>query len=75
MLGTNFSMLNRKLCHLQNWNEKQKQSPDGHTIVSAAADETLRFWKILGTNENKLKPGRGKIVEAATFGMKRMSIR
>ena len=23
------------------------QSPDGSTIVSAAADETLRFWKIL----------------------------
>ena len=26
------------------------QSPDGTTIVSAAADETLRFWKILGTD-------------------------
>ena len=24
------------------------QSPDGTTVVSAAADETLRFWKILG---------------------------
>ena len=22
------------------------QSPDGYTVVSAAADETLRFWKI-----------------------------
>jgi cell division cycle protein 20 (cofactor of APC complex) len=21
------------------------QSPDGNTVVSAAADETLRFWK------------------------------
>ena len=24
------------------------QSPDGTTVVSAAADETLRFWRILG---------------------------
>lgn len=24
------------------------QSPDGHTVVSAAADETLRFWRIFG---------------------------
>ena len=23
------------------------QSPDGQTVVTAAADETLRFWKIL----------------------------
>ena len=26
------------------------QSPDGTTVVSAAADETLRFWKILGAD-------------------------
>ena len=26
------------------------QSPDGTTICSAAADETLRFWKILGSD-------------------------
>jgi cell division cycle protein 20 (cofactor of APC complex) len=25
------------------------QSPDGMTVVSAAADETLRFWEIMGT--------------------------
>lgn len=24
------------------------QSPDGSTVVSAAADETLRFWKCFG---------------------------
>ena len=37
------------------------QSPDGGTVVSAAADETLRFWEIFGT-PNKSKgshsPGR-----------------
>ena len=30
-------------------------SPDGQTIVSAAADETLRFWKILSGGENSKK--------------------
>ena len=30
------------------------QSPDGTTICSAAADETLRFWKVLsGGDQNK----------------------
>ena len=29
------------------------QSPDGHTIVSAAADETLRFWRCFDTNMSK----------------------
>jgi cell division cycle protein 20 (cofactor of APC complex) len=28
------------------------QSPDGQTIVSAAADETIRFWKILGGKQS-----------------------
>ena len=27
------------------------QSPDGTTIATAAADETLRFWKILSGHE------------------------
>ena len=31
------------------------QSPDGQTVVSAAADETLRFWKILSGGENSKK--------------------
>eukprot|EP00299_Pterocystis_sp_00344_P003114 c1354_g1_i1.p1 GENE.c1354_g1_i1~~c1354_g1_i1.p1 ORF type:complete len:420 (+),score=90.63 c1354_g1_i1:450-1709(+) len=30
------------------------QSPDGCTVVSASADETLRFWKCLGPNETKI---------------------
>lgn len=33
------------------------QSPDGCTVVSAAADETLRFWRI-ATPERKGTPGR-----------------
>ena len=27
------------------------QSPDGTTVVTAAADETLRFWRILSGGE------------------------
>jgi WD40 repeat protein len=35
------------------------QSPDGTTVVSAAADETLRFWNILsGTERTKAVAGR-----------------
>lgn len=33
------------------WTEKPYtaiQSPDGTTVVSAAGDETLRFWKVFG---------------------------
>jgi len=28
-------------------------SPDGQTVVSAAADETLRFWRVWQPKENK----------------------
>ena len=31
------------------------QSPDGTTICSAAADETLRFWKILSGGDKEKK--------------------
>jgi len=30
-----------------------EQSPDGTSVVSAAADETLRFWEVFGKNPNK----------------------
>jgi len=39
------------------------QSPDGNTIVSAAADETLRLWDILGPNS--IKPA-GKSTHSAS---------
>jgi cell division cycle protein 20 (cofactor of APC complex) len=31
------------------------QSPDGTTVVTAAADETLRFWKILSGGDASKK--------------------
>ena len=38
------------------------QSPDGTTVVSAAADETLRFWRILGSDSQSRGHGRGESV-------------
>jgi cell division cycle protein 20 (cofactor of APC complex) len=38
------------------------QSPDGNTVVSAAADETLRFWKVFGDDSSK------KAAKAAEIG-------
>lgn len=32
-------------------------SPDGSTVVSGAADETLRFWKVFGPNRKASKAG------------------
>ena len=40
-----------KLCELTGHTARVlhlAQSPDGETVVSAAADETLRFWSIFG---------------------------
>ena len=31
------------------------QSPDGTTVVSAAADETLRFWRAFGNGDEVAK--------------------
>jgi len=30
-------------------------SPDGQTVVSAAGDETLRFWKCFGSDGSSKK--------------------
>ena len=35
------------------------QSPDGSTVVSAAADETLRFWQVFGGKRGGEKGGKG----------------
>ncbi|CAI5498099.1 unnamed protein product, partial [Closterium sp. Naga37s-1] len=35
------------------------QSPDGYTVVSAAADETLRFWNAFGDPDGDKKGGKG----------------
>jgi len=34
-------------------------SPDGETVVSGAADETLRFWKVFAPPAKKSSSGRG----------------
>ena len=34
-------------------------SPDGQTVCSAAADETLRFWKVFGGAKNKSSKSAG----------------
>ena len=46
------------------------QSPDGTTIVSAAADETLRFWKILGRNTGRQqRAGAGESILSTGTGL------
>ena len=48
------------------------QSPDGTTIVTAAADETLRFWKVFGEpRRTKSK----KLARAARGTLSGMNIR
>ena len=45
------------------------QSPDGNTVVSAAADETLRFWKCFGDAAAGSKLGKSAKGGAASSGM------
>ena len=48
------------------------QSPDGATVVSAAADETLRFWKVFG--ESGLA-ARKKVQDSSTGMFRSINIR
>lgn len=45
------------------------QSPDGTTVVSAAADETLRFWRCFGepAGTGAAKPGATKAAVASSM--------
>ena len=47
------------------------QSPDGTTVVSAAADESLRFWRVFGENGVKKQAARAP----SSAGMSASSIR
>jgi cell division cycle protein 20 (cofactor of APC complex) len=49
-------------------------SADGTTVVSAAADETLRFWKVFGTKSKSSKKGAGESNVVGTNAA-RMNIR
>jgi cell division cycle protein 20 (cofactor of APC complex) len=49
------------------------QSPDGYTVVSAAADETLRFWRVFGEPERKTRGGAGTAHKGSV--MKSINIR
>ncbi|KAI3430400.1 hypothetical protein D9Q98_004995 [Chlorella vulgaris] len=47
------------------------QSPDGTTVVSAAADETLRFWRCFGEPAGAAPKGAGAKLGAAGSSMMR----
>ena len=36
------------------------QSPDGYSVVSAAADETLRFWRCFGNPDDATARNKAK---------------
>jgi cell division cycle protein 20 (cofactor of APC complex) len=50
-------------------------SADGTTVVSAAADETLRFWKVFGTKSKGSKAKGGSDSNVVGTGAARMNIR
>eukprot|EP00850_Spirogloea_muscicola_P014167 SM000100S09394 [mRNA] locus=s100:134762:137645:+ [translate_table: standard] len=55
------------------------QSPDGHTVVSAAADETLRFWQVFGqpgvSSRRLLRFGRSNGSTASPLAARSFNIR
>lgn len=50
------------------------QSPDGTTVVSAAADETLRFWRVFQSAEAPAKAAKPAGAGASTM-MRSVNIR
>ena len=51
------------------------QSPDGTTVVSAAADETLRFWKCFAENNSDSKKAAKDAANAERSVLKRFNFR
>ena len=51
------------------------QSPDGTTVVSAAADETLRFWKCFAENSVDSKRVAKDAANAERSVLKRFNFR
>ena len=50
-------------------------SPDGSTVVSAAADETLRLWKCFAVDPTKKKASTASMLSSAPKTMMRGGIR
>lgn len=50
------------------------QSPDGYTVASAAADETLKFWQVFGAPDASKKKTKTKDAKGA-FNMFHTHIR
>ena len=51
------------------------QSPDGTTVVSAAADETLRFWKCFAESNVDSKKVAKDAINAEKSVLKRFNFR
>lgn len=51
------------------------QSPDGATVVSAAADETLRFWRCFGEPASNTAAKAGAKAGAASSMLRSVNIR
>ena len=50
------------------------QSPDGNTVVSAAADETLRFWKVFEQPESS-KGAKARAADDRQSALRSINIR
>lgn len=45
------------------------KSPDGTTVVSASADETLRFWQIFRDSSSRLSSGSSSSARRSSAGL------